>query len=122
MSCCGTKIQEPRNADLRITYTPNEGFSFSTFTAQMQVRVSEGAADPALLNITMAPTANNSRFDIVGSSLVLTISKEDLESLPQADPVSDPAVFVYDVVITDATGFSTNMVSGPFILFEGVTR
>jgi len=122
MSCCGTKIQEPRNADLRRTYTPNSGFSFSTFTARMQIRLSEGASGAALLNVEMIATANGSRFDIVGSSLVLFIAKEDLEALPVASPVSDPAVFAYDMIITDATGFSTNLVSGPFILLEGVTR
>ena len=122
MSCCGVKIETARNADLRITYTPNEGFSFSTFTARMQVREYEGAPDPALLDVTMTPNLNGSAFTIYGSSLVLMIEQADLEALPLADPVSDPAVFVYDVIVTDGTGFSTNLVSGPFILREGVTR
>lgn len=122
MSCCGVKIETARNADLRITYTPNEGFSFSTFTARMQVREYEGAPDPALLDVSMSATANGSVFYVYGSSLVLNVDKADLESLPIATPVSDPAVFVYDVVVTDATGFSSNLASGAFILREGVTR
>lgn len=122
MSCCGVKIEKSRNEDIRITYTPNDGFSFSTFTARMQVREYEGAPDPALLDITMSATPNGSVFSVYGSSLVLTIEQADLEGLPVADPVSDPLALVYDVVVTDATGFSTNLVSGPFILREGVTR
>jgi len=120
--CCGVKIEEPRNADLRRTYTPNEGFSFSTFSAQMQVRLYEGAPGSPLLNVTMSATPNGSRFDIVGSSLVLTIDRQDLETLPVADPISDPIAFVYDIIITDLTGFSSRLVSGPFIMLEGVSR
>lgn len=122
MRCCGTKIEIARNEDLRVSYTPNEGFSFSTFSAQMQVRVSEGAPGAPLLDVTMSATPNGSRFDIIGSSLVLTVDRQDLEALPVADPISDPIAFVYDVIITDLTGFSTRLVSGPFIVFEGVSR
>lgn len=122
MTCCGTKIETNRNADCRRVYTPNEGFTFSTFNAEMQIRVSEGAAGPALLTVTMSATPNGSVFSIVGSSLVLTIDSEDLESLPAGDPISDPAYFFYDIIITDGSGFSSVLVSGPFILIEGVTR
>lgn len=122
MSCCGVKIETARNADLRITYSPSDGFSFSTFSARMQVREYEGAPDPALLDVTMSATPNGSVFSVYGSSLVLMVEQADLEALPVANPISDPAAFVYDVVVTDETGFSTNLVSGPFILREGVTR
>lgn len=122
MSCCGVKIEEPRNADLRRTYTPGKGFTFSTFTARMQVRTYEGAPDPPLLNVSMAATANGSVFTVVGSSMVLTIKKEDLQALPVATPISEPAYFVYDIILTDASGFENKFVSGPFIVTEGVTR
>lgn len=122
MGCCGTKIEVARNEDLRVTYTPNPGFTFSTFTARMQVREYEGAPDLALLDVTMTATPNGSRFDIVGSSLVLTVDKLDLETLPLADPISDPVVLTYDVMVTDATGFTSRLVTGPFIVQEGVTR
>lgn len=122
MGCCGTKIEVARNEDLRVTYTPNPGFTFSTFTARMQVREYEGAPDPALLDVTMVATPNGSRFEILGSSLVLTVDKLDLEALPVADPISDPVVMTYDVMVTDGTGFTSRLVTGPFIVQEGVTR
>lgn len=122
MSCCGVKIEEPRNADLRRTYTPSKGFTFSTFTARMQVREYEGAPDPSLLNVSMSATANGSVFTVVGSSIVLTIRKEDLEALPVATPISDPVALVYDIILTDQTGFDNKFVSGPFVITEGVTR
>lgn len=117
------KILEPRNADLRRTYTPiTKGFDLSTFTAQMQVRAFEGAPDPALLNITMSATPNGSVFTIIGTSIVLTIKKADLESLPVGTPINEPIGFVYDIILTDPTGFENKFVSGPFIMTEGVTR
>lgn len=123
MTCCGTKIETARNEDVRVTYSPTSpDYTFSTFTAKMQVRVNEGDPDPALLTVTMTPTANGSRFDIYGSSIVLTIKKTDLALLPVADPISDPVVLTYDVIITDGTGFSTRLVNGPFVVFEGVTK
>lgn len=122
MSCCGVKIEEPRNADLRRTYTPGKGYTLSNFTARMQVRVYEGAPDPPLLNVSMSATANGSVFTVVGSSMVLTIKRADLEALPLATPISDPAYFVYDIILTDATGFANKFVSGPFVITEGVTR
>jgi len=122
MGCCGTKIQISRNEDLRRTYKPNPGFTLSTYTARMQVREYEGAPDPPLLDVAMAATPNGSRFDVVGSSLVMTVDKLDLETLPVADPISDPITLDYDIVITDATGFTTRLVHGPFIVIEGVTR
>lgn len=123
MTCCGVKIEEPRNADLRRTYTPvQRGFTFAGFTARMQVREFEGAPDPALLDITMIATANGSVFTNVGDAIVLTIDKDDLETLPVASPISDPANFVYDMLLIDQTGFVNKFVSGPFIMREGVTR
>lgn len=122
MTCSGLKIREPRNADLRRTFTPQPGYDFSTFTARMQVRVSEGAAGPPLLDITMSATPNGSVFSVSGTSLVLTITKEDLETLPVASPISDPIGFVYDIIITDQTGFDNYFLGGPFIMLEGVTR
>lgn len=122
MTCCGVKIEEPRNADLRRTYTPQAGYTFSLMTARMQVREYEGAPDPALLNVSMSATPNGSVFTVVGSAMVLTIKKADLEALPVATPISDPAAFAYDIILTDATGFENKFVSGQFILTEGVTR
>lgn len=122
MSCGGLKIQEPRNADLRRTFTPNSGFDFSTFTARMQVRLSEGAGGPPLLDIAMSATPNGSVFTTSGTAIVLTITKEDLETLPVAIPISDPIAFVYDIIITDQTGFDNYLTGGPFIMLEGVTR
>lgn len=122
MSCCGVKIEEPRNADLRRTYTPGKGFSFSNFTARMQVRVSEGAPGAPLLNISMLATANGSVFTVSGSSLVMTIYRQDLESLPVATPISDPAYFVYDIILTDESGFENKFIRGQFVMIEGVVR
>lgn len=122
MSCCGVKIEEPRNADLRRTYTPPAGYSFSNFTALMQVRLYEGAPGPSLLEVSMVPAVNGSVFTITGSSLILTIKKEDLELLPQGDPVDEPAIFVYDIILTDQYGFRNKFIGGPFIVYEGVAR
>lgn len=122
MGCCGTKIEVARNEDLRVTYTPSPGFTFSTFTARMQVRDYEGAPGPALLDVTMIANVNGSKFEILGSSLVLTVDKADLALLPVADPISDPVVLTYDVMVTDGTGFTSRLVNGPFIVQEGVTR
>ena len=123
MSCCGVKIEEPRNADLRRTYTPvQRGFTFAGFTARMQVREFEGAPDPALLDISMGATINGSVFTNVGDAMVLTIDSSDLETLPVATPISDPVNLVYDILLTDTTGFVNKFVSGPFIMKEGVTR
>lgn len=122
MNCCGTKIEVARNEDLRVTYTPSAGYTFSTFTAKMQVREYEGAPDPALLTVNMTATPNGSKFEVYGSSLVLTVKKADLVLLPVASPISDPMVLAYDVIVTDGTGFESRLVSGPFIVQEGVTR
>lgn len=122
MTCCGLKIKEPRNADLRRTYTPQAGYDFSQMTARMQVRMYEGAPDPALLTITMSATPNGSVFTVVGTSMVLTIKKADLEALPVSTPINSPAVFVYDIILTDPTGFENKFLGGQFIMTEGVTR
>lgn len=122
MSCCGIEIKEPRNADLRRTYTPQEGFDFSTFSARMQVREYEGAPDPALLDVGMSATPNGSSFTVVGTSMVLTVKTADLEALPRNIPSTKPVKLVYDILMTDQTGFVNKFISGPFIITEGVTR
>lgn len=122
MTCCGLKIQEPRNADLRRTFTPPKGYTFSQMAARLQVRAYEGAPDPALLDITMSATPNGSVFTVVGSSMVLTIKRADLETLPVSTPISDPIAFVYDMTMTDLTGFINKFTGGPFVMLEGVTR
>lgn len=122
MSCCGLEMVAYRNADLRKTFTPPSGYTFSTFTAEMQIRASEGAAGSPLLEISITPTANGSVFTIVGSSLVLTIEGLDTNALPNGSPTSDPDYFVYDIIITDGSGFKTRLCGGPFIVKEGVTR
>lgn len=123
MTCCGLTIKEPRNADLRRTFSfRRKGYSFAAFTARMQVRTYEGAPDPPLLDIGMTSTPNGSVFTIVGDALVLTINKTDLESLPTATPISDPIEFVYDIILTDQSGFVNKFTHGPFIMIEGVTR
>ncbi len=122
MSCGHVKIKIQRNEDLRRTYSPSKGFTFSPFTARMQVREYEGAPGAPMIDVEMSPDQNMTGFVIVGSALVLTVKKEDLEALPVGDPVSEPVYFHYDIIITDITGFSSKLVSGPFIVFEGVTR
>lgn len=122
MGCCDTEIKTARNEDLRVTYTPNAGFTFNGFTARMQVREYEGAPDPALLTVTMTATVAGSKFEVYGTSMVLTVKKADLLTLPVADPVSDPVVLSYDIIVTDGTGFESRLVWGSFVVEEGVTR
>lgn len=122
MKCCGVKIQVNRNADFRNTYTPSKGYTLSGMTARMQVREYEGAPDPALLNVSMAATSNGSVFTIVGSSLVLTLERADLETLPVGNPISKPVTLHYDIILTDGTGFENYFVGGQFIVYEGITR
>lgn len=108
MSCCGVTIQAHRNADLRKTYQPNSRYSFSGFTALMQVR--DGAT--VLLTISMAATANSSVFSIVGDSLVLTIEKADLVALALSE---EARILSYDIVVSQG-GFEDWFLGGDFVL------
>lgn len=117
MSCCGLPtldFQVPRFADFRRTITPSKGFTFSGFSAHMQVRAEPG--DPViLLDLGMIQTVNGSYFQIVGDAFVLTIRKEDISVLA-------PGVYWYDIVVTDQVGLESYLFGGSFQVVEGVTQ
>jgi hypothetical protein len=121
MTCCETDITAQRNADCQVSYSFPVAYSLSGFGARLQVRATAGGAT-AYFTVTTTANANGSAFVIEGRYLLLTIRKEDLQLIPEADPVYDDAVAAYDIVLTDLSGIEHYFLGGAFIVPAGVTE
>ncbi len=119
----------PRNGVLRFDapFTDDQGpLDFTGWTARMQVRTSPGSV-PALIDInSTAPNANGSMLSFIdppsGGILEVFISNRDLNTLAVGSPVSSPAAFAFDVVLTEPGGDFAPYLQGAFLVTEGVTR
>lgn len=96
------------------------------WTGRMQVRVSAGAADPALIDInTSTPTSNGSVITLVTPAagvFEIYIAVDDWATVPKGSPVSIDAMMTYDIVWTEPGGDANVWQNGSLTLKEGVTR
>ena len=118
---CATNLTAYRNADYVMNTTFPVGFAFFGATIKMQVREYAGAPT-ALLTVSDVASVNGSVFVFIGNRINLLVKKADLQLLPEANPVSDPYVGVYDIIITDTDGVENYLFGGFFILQQGVTE
>lgn len=117
-----------RNGSFRkdFTFSDDDGpLDFTGWSARMQVRASPGST-PAFLDINDAsPSPYGSQIlfiDLTGGQLEIYISITDLGMLPSGNPVSNPASFAYDLILTEPGGDADPFLQGAFIVTEGVTR
>lgn len=118
---CATDLTAQRNADFSSTITFPEDYSFTGATFRMQVRTAEGAANPALIDVSTTVNVAGSKFTVVGHQLELIIKQSELQALPQMPVVADPWVGFYDIVMT-RSGVVNYLFGGNFTVNQGVTR
>jgi hypothetical protein len=117
---CGN-LRVNKSADTEETLAFPASFDFTGYTGELQIRLTEGAAS-ALLTVTEAATANGSIITFDGSNITLLIKAADLATLPNATVTDDPWVGVYQWVLTDPDGLTTQLVDGALVAEKGVVR
>lgn len=111
-----------KSADTEETLAFPSSYDFDGYTGKFQIRADE-ASTTALLSVTETANANGSKLTFDGASIVLLLKKADLADLPDdATDTSDPWVGVYQWVITDTDGLTTQLVAGSLTAEKGVVR
>ena len=110
-----------KSADTEETLAFPASFDFTGYTGELQIRLTEGAAS-ALLTVTEVATANGSVITFDGSNITLLIKAADLATLPNATVTDDPWEGVYQWVLTDPDGLTTQLVDGALVAEKGVIR
>lgn len=95
------------------------------WTFKMQVRLYEGAPDPALVDLATVVTAiEGIEIESPGDAgIVIRIDQATLEAMPSAAATDRnlPDAFSYDLVATDGGGATDVWFYGSFTLHKGVT-
>lgn len=120
MSC--SDLRPNKGADWRETYTFPADYDFTGWTALGEIKAAQGDADPALLAISDTATANGSVSDCAGRTVSFFFARDDLQALPDADPVSDPWVGIWQAVLTDPNGVIHQLDMTSFIVDKGVIQ
>lgn len=116
MSCCSESVVKTET--MVWTYTFPVNYDLSTFTSSFRIAESEGAT--VLLTVDETPTVNGSRTLCSEREVQVRIEIPDLQTLPDADPISDPWVGVFEMDVTSVTGTVTRIDYGEFVLEKGV--
>ena len=97
-------------------------YDFTGYTGQFQIRATEAAAS-SLLSVTQTANGNGSVIVFDDNTIMLRLKKADLTTLPNnATDADDPYEAVYQFVLTDADGLTSELISGTLIAEKGVVR
>lgn len=123
-----------RNATFRRTFQfssdDGETYDITGWGFELEVRPSLGS-DTVVFTVNLTPNANGSVITITdpapingegGGEIEIYISNEDILLVPEASPVSDPTIYVYDLVATDIEGDFAPFFGGSFTVIPGVTE
>lgn len=107
---------------LTVTDDAGDAIDFTGCTAAMQVRLYEGAPDPALIDLTnVASAIQGVQFtDAAAGELTIRINLATLEALP--DITRRSTVLRYDLLVYDPENVPLLCLYGDFIVETGVTR
>lgn len=101
----------------------DEPFDFTGYTGTMQVRLYEGAAGAALVDLANVTTDVQGVRILSGGMVQIRIDEATLAAIAgQNTPeAGDAQTFAYDLVLTDPAAFAQRWVKGAFVLEAGVT-
>lgn len=97
---------------------PSGTLDFSDYGAELKIAVAEGST--ALLTVNLSATANGSNIIVAPSAIVVTVTPDDLATLPDGDPVTEPWVGAFELIITSVGGTKTRVDHGAFVLEKGI--
>lgn len=107
MDCCDG-LTFVRTEGVQLTYDFPKSVDLTSWTAQMRIAASEGAT--VLLTVAGAVTAQRVSFT----------TAPGLSSIPNANPVSDPWVGVFEVDLTAPGGQVERLHHGSVAIEKGV--
>ncbi len=107
---------------LTVTDDAGDPIDFTSCTAAMQVRLYEGAPDPALIDLAnVASAIEGIQFtDATAGELTIRINLATLEALPNITRRS--TVLRYDLLVYDPENVPLLCLYGDFTVETGVTR
>jgi len=118
---CGN-LRVNKSADTKETFVFPSSYDFTGYSGQFQIRATEAAAS-ALLSVTTTPTANGSSITFDTNTITLLLDKVDLTTLPNnATDADDPYEAVYQFVVTDPDGLTSELIDGVLIAEKGTVR
>lgn len=119
MSCDCEGMEAVKTETLVVTYVFPDDIDMNQYSSQIRIAESEGAT--VLFQAGPFSGTNGSVTQTNGHMSMITVQKADLAALPNATPISDPWVGVFEVDLTHApTGNVTRLDYGAFILEKGV--
>ena len=111
-----------KSADTEETFVFPTTYDFTGYTGQFQIRATEAAAS-SLLSVTQTANGNGSVIVFDDNTIMLRLKKADLTTLPNnATDADDPYEAVYQFVLTDTDGLTSELISGALIAEKGVVR
>lgn len=110
-----------KSADTEETFVFPTSYDFTGYSGSFQIRATEGAAS-ALLSVTTTATAAGSIIIFDTNTITLRLKKVDLTTLPNATDTDDPYEAVYQFVVTDTDGLTSELIDGVLIAEKGVVR
>lgn len=116
MSCSSHTAR--KTANFVRTYVFKGDYDFSAYTAELRIAESEGAE--VLLTVDGSGTGNGSITACAELSVSFDVTPADLQTLPDADPVSDPWEGVMEFAITAPDGTVTVIDHGSLSVEKGV--
>ena len=101
-----------------------ERIDLTGYDLLMQVRLYQGAADPALVDLETVETAVEGIqiTDAPQGEFTILIDQATLEALPAQNGENKPSVFHHDLILTAPGGPPEVYAYGSFTVFTGVTR
>lgn len=126
MTCCAPQ-NVPFYASRNTAFVKNivvtkagEAFDFTGWSARMQVRLEQGAAGAALIDVSTTANAFGSLITFQDNVIFLVIEQPDLANLPGAS--DEDFIGVYDIVLYDPSNRPCPFFGGSFVVKPGVTR
>lgn len=104
-----------------VTDADGEPMDLTGHTAGMQVRLYGMQPGEPLLNLETVTTEQTDGLLISGSTVTPYVNRIDMAFMPSGNVDGRDDSFVYDLILTDPTGYSWIERWGPFEVTEGVT-
>lgn len=102
---------------------PGDTIDLTGWSGAMEVRLYAGASGAALITLaTVTTDIEGIRFiDPANGVIAIRIQDTTITALPAAGKVGQPAIFYYDLVLTDPAGDRHNVAGGKFTVYPKVT-